>query len=79
VVLVVSTGWRDLKLAVRMDRDGTASAADPGSFIQKRTLTRHHVQEPYANVYAMRVRSKLPSIPFQRGSGADGIFHLYEA
>lgn len=53
MVLVVSTGWRDLKLAVRMDRDGTASAADPGSFIQKRPCPG--ITYFYANVYAMRV------------------------
>lgn len=39
----------------------------------KTTLTQHHVRQYVCHT------CKLPLIQLQRASGADGIFHLYEA
>lgn len=54
-----------MRLAVGMDRD------QPWVFYTKTTLD---LPSP-----CHACNRKLPAIQFQRGSGDDGIFHLYEA
>jgi hypothetical protein len=79
-LVLESTDWRDLKLAVRTtDCDGPRSAADQGSFIQKPCWPGITSANMYSHTILVCHTCKLPSIQFQRGSGADGIFHLYEA
>lgn len=79
------TSWRGLRLVVMMSMNRELSGQDQlpirGLLYKKRRWPGITYKYKCVNVYAMLVLVSCPRshFPFQRGSGVDGIFHLYEA